>query len=37
MLQLSLNEGSEMSLCDAVNENPGLPWRTQEVGNARDV
>ena len=35
MSGVSLNEGLERSLCEAVKVKPGLPWRPQDVGDAR--
>lgn len=32
---VSLRGGPERPSCEAVKVEPGLPWRTQDVGNAR--
>ena len=34
-LGVSLHGGIERPLCKAVEVNPGLPWRLQDVGVAR--
>ena len=34
---LSLHGGLERPLCEVVKVKPGLSWRPQDVGDARDV
>jgi hypothetical protein len=35
MAGVSLHGGPERSLCEAVKVKPGLPWRAQELRDAR--
>ena len=35
MSGISLNGGLERPLCEAVKLKPGLPWRTQDVRDAK--
>ena len=37
MSGISLNGGLERPLCEAVKLKPGLPWRPQNVGDARAI